>query len=263
MNKIKKLLQLRKQNDSVKLTLVIFIVGIVACISAVNGGISIYNDYRKPVEYVLQPEKNKVTAQDIDELSHIQNVDFATAQTDGTLSIKTDNDTESISIAMVSDDYLKKVYSIHNREGMTCVYLTEKSFNKLKKKMEKTFQNKTANEYKAKVTIDMGQEQKQIIVKLVPLDNTKEQEGAFMAEPSAKLYGEEAKIRAYVTKSDVAGTTVLEIEEKGYAIENRDIVIENENDRKIAFNDIKYQLIIMALCALHMWSFSMTIKKRI
>ena len=51
-----------------------------------------------------------------------------------------------------------------------------------------------------------------------------------------------------MSKSDFTGATTDALEKAGYSIENKEKVIEIENDRNIKLIRIKYQLLIVILC---------------
>lgn len=80
MGKLKKFLKLRKQSDTVKLIMLIMILGIAMLIGVFYEGVKIYIDLQNEVEYIIVPQSNPVTKRQIDELRQIDNVKCVTPQ---------------------------------------------------------------------------------------------------------------------------------------------------------------------------------------
>ncbi|WP_370751927.1 ABC transporter permease [Eubacterium sp.] len=243
MGKLKKLLKLRKQSDTVKLIMLIMILGIAMLIGVFYEGVKIYIDLQNEVEYIIVPQSNPVTKRQIDELRQIDNVKCVTPQKEKNVTVYINGKNSLVKCFQISEEYMDRVYGIERKKGMQNFYLTEQCYEEIKNSAldGRIMENK----FKSKYVI--GEKTGIAEFNCIKI-NDKELNCGFTCEKSSYLYGEDSKIRVCVSKSDFTGATTDALEKAGYSIENKEKVIEIENDRNIKLIRIKYQLLIVILC---------------
>ena len=256
MKKIKEFLKLRKQNDYVKLVILVSILGIAMLIGTVCEGVKMYSDSQNEVEYILIPQNTSVTMRQVNELERIDNVKCATPQKEKNITVTIGGKDNLIKCYQVSEEYMRKVYGIEIKKGMQNFYLSEQCYKDIKNNglmdeiPEKGFKSKYIIGEKTGIA-----EFNCIQMKDKDLDC------GFTYEKSSNLYGEDSKMRVCVMKSDFTGTTTDAIEKAGYSIENKDKVIESENNRRVNLIRIKYQLLIVIICWIYVTTTVSLLKK--
>lgn len=244
MKWLRKFLKLRKQNDTVKIMVLVFLLGVFMIGSVIYNGMNVYWNLSTPVEYILSADSQNITQEAMKKITDTEKVDAASIQKQTSLTIHTVEEELSFECYQISDNYLKNVYHVESSGGMKTFYLTPKAYEKIRKSFEN---NKNNNEIQSKYQI--GDEETGT-AKLVLLEGEmfSDEELAFCQGNSAELSKDCEEIRVYVTKKDLDGMTIKHLENLGYGIQNMEEIQEAEHQLETNFLKIKYEIIIGILC---------------
>lgn len=231
-----KFLKLRKQNDYVKIMLLVFLLGTFMLGSAVYNGIDVYHRLKTPTEYILNYDGGGA----LNKLIKTEGIDAVSVEKKTNLTV----DKTSINCYLISQSYLENVYHINKSSAMKTIYLTPKAYKEVIKNSDNVKQSK--GEFQSKY--QLGEENgvgKFVLLKSELFSNEKI---AFCQGTSADLDENCNEVRTYVTKTDLDGTIINHIENLGYSVKNKITVKEAENSLEINFLKIKYDVLIAFLC---------------
>lgn len=243
MEWLHRFLKLRKQNDDVKILLLLFILGVVMLGRTVYNGIRVYRDIGQPVEYVLLSSGLRgITESALKEIKDTDYVASVGVEKRMNLTIKRGENEEYMECFEISPSYLEEVYGAKASGAMKTFYLTPKAYQML-------HNNEKKDNGKTQINYLLGEEESGI-AKIVLLDNEmfSEEVYAFCQGNTKKLAEEGEEIRVYVTKKDLDGTTIRHFQNLGYTLDNTETVKETEYMRQMLFTKIKYEAVIGILC---------------
>lgn len=246
MGKLKKFLKLRKQNDMIKIILIIFILGCFMLGSAIYEGISIYSELHKPVEYILEADLTKGSSEIIKNLLEIDGVQYAGIQRGNDLTVNISGKGEQIECCYISEEYLKKVYQIKASSGMKIFYLSSKAYNAMIEKMEDRKKEK-GREFQAEYQLGEGERG---IAKFVKMDNEllSGKKIALRCGKAIDFSESNCRVRALITKRSFNGSMEKQIEDLGIMIQNVNTIREMEHFVNLKLLKVKYHIIIGGLC---------------
>lgn len=130
MNRIKKLLRLRKQNDRVKIVFVLFILGIACMLLAISSLYSIAHGLNSPREYTFSMV-GEFNEEQFNELFTIKNVSAASCQAEEVTEFTVGEQVYTYTVNLVSKEYLHQVYHIVDDYVMPVLYVPREEYEKL------------------------------------------------------------------------------------------------------------------------------------
>lgn len=249
MGVIKHFLRLRKQDDRVKVMLILGIVAVVLLAMIVRNVVVLYKYVNTPVEYVLTG--NLSSELRLKEVAALNNVKASSLQSEEFVQIKYKTIETGISTVFLSEQYALQVYGIKTSGNMTTYYANEIAFNQLLKELQLTYNGADTSKYKQdgllvecisgndvsniKIML-LSEEQANVIPTDVPY--------IFSISDSLTLKNKTNTLRVYVDKQDMEQLIVKDIEELGFSMRNREQLIAFESNLNKALIEIRYQFII-------------------
>lgn len=240
----------RKQNDRVKVQLIVGCIGLFCFGYALYHGISLYRLLNTPVEYVC-------TTADFDggldaKLSQVQELDYIDAvsrQEVTSVEITTQRGTLTVPCLKVSEDYLRDAYGLSETSAMQTFYLNQTAYESLLKAVQSP-----EEEIKdVKVGYVMGEEKGTAKLisgsELLPNDSPY----IFCTGDPVCLRKEGRQLRVRVRQQDLDGMQIKELGQLGIQVENQKEIEENRLLQEQKLIEMKYNLFIAALCMCFVW----------
>lgn len=240
--------KIRKQNDYVKIMLILVLLGTGMLGNAITNGVNLYHSTLKPMEYILTGNvTGGINKSQMEEIIEIENVAAASVQTESVLTVKSNENDIVWNCYELSDSYFEEAYKISGSKAMRTFYLTPKAFERLSKSTENL---KKTGIYKLHMDYMLGEEESGI-GQFVLLENEmfSDEEYAFYQGSDADL-SESNQIRVYAEKQDITGITIKSLENLGYEITNSEEVLRAGFQQTKKMIGIKYSIFIGILCFL-------------
>lgn len=244
MKIIKKFLRLRKQNDSVKLITVLFVILLIFVIFTITDICGFYKQINKRTEYILTSsdriEKIELNLSKIEEM----NGNIA-AGIEKDYDISFNGGEISISVKEFSQEYLAKCYGVTddlfylNNSAFALFSSKQNNFTKLYQKDEKKLNGRFQLEQNLNDSIPF----------------------AIKRGNSTSLYAKSGTVTvsAMFDSTNISGETSKSLEGMGFEIENKSDIELLKYNQNLFFVKLKYNFFIILLIAL----FIFVILKRI
>ena len=246
MNRIRKILKLRKQSDRVKVIFALVVSGIMFTCLALSKLTEINQILNIKIEYELEIPMN-FDDSNLQTLAEMENVMAVSKEIAETVDLKLSDDIVTFKAAMLSKEYIEKVYGINDDYTMPVMYISDSGYDMLLNKM-------SGADDLGNLTIRyvMADEEKVAIIKKLNLHagkankdgNENEEAQIIMCADSYNLAHNATNIRLCLSKRNIDGSDIKSIEYAGYSISN-DI---NYITEKYILNEMwliaRYRLII-------------------
>lgn len=246
MNAVKKYLKLRKQNDSVKLITILFVMLIVVLILFASKICKYYRTVNTKTEYVLACSDNLERVKL--KLGKIKEMDGnIAAGTEKNYYITLNNGETSVMVRECSADYLLKAYNINDK----AFYLNESAYKIL---------NNKSTEFMALYQKENSTLNGSFRLNKALSDGTPY---AFKVGTSASLgtESESVIVAAMFKNADISGETAKALEGLGFEIKNKFEIEKQEYNREMFLVKIKYEFYIILLIVLFIAVLLKQIKK--
>ncbi|MBQ9934762.1 MAG: hypothetical protein IJO70_02850 [Lachnospiraceae bacterium] len=255
MSFIKRFLRLRKQDDRVKIMLVLGIIAMVCLIFVIKNTVTMYNYVNSPTEYELMG--NLTSDLKLKELSQLESVKMISLQGDMSASVRYNMNETSVGYMVLSADYASYVYGVKDTTNMTTLYANSLAYEQLLKAL-------SVDRYIYSSVYEAGElvleykagDKEYTSAKVVLVGELPDDEPfVFAIENSVDLKNKANKLRVYVSKQDMEQMIIKEFESRGYFISDKEILLEFQNQLDKLVIDIKYQVIICIMSIL--WIFTL------
>lgn len=235
-------IKIRRQNDYVKIMLVVFLLGIWMIGSSIYNGVKIYGQLWEPTEYIISGSGEKIGNEEIENIEQISGIDGASLQKTTELTIKDLSEEAMYECYNVSKTYLETVYHVNGTGAMKTFYVTPKLYERLE-------ENTKGSQDNIQLNYQIGEDE-QGTARFVKIESNlfSDEEEVFAVANSVDFDEECSEIRVYITEKDLDGTLKRNIESLGYTIENQEVLLEADNELNIGLMRIKYDIGIGVLC---------------
>lgn len=133
----KKFWRIRKQEDRVKIVLLLFLLGIVFLFYGVYNGICLYQAVQTPVEYVLAGDSGEQNlGRKLNEIREWENMAGASIFRESSVLITYQGEETTFSCVELSEEYIKDVYGISQSGATKTFYMNQKAFDMVKETNE-------------------------------------------------------------------------------------------------------------------------------
>lgn len=224
INKIKVLFRLRRQNDSVKIIMLLLLLSSIFLCLSVRQGYLLYNYINEGAEYELElPNTRAGSTINTEALTKIKNIEALSESYNNNIAFSKADKEESQVVTYVSEDYLKTVYGIDNDNSMPTFYMGDKSFNKLCKLFNNIDENEQQNQY----ICTYKESEKAAKAYIKKCSAIKDEALILCVANNHELIQQRTSLRMYLEKKDIDGLVKYELNNAGYSYKE-ELVVENE-----------------------------------
>lgn len=274
MNKIKYFLRLRKQNDTVKLMIILVLAGMVSAGSVLYHVGMICRYVTTPVEYELTANQI-VSAERIRALLQMKGVTAVSRQLNTPVTIRYQGAEAEIQAVVLSQEYVEEMYDRTLPSGAGRIFMNEAAFSNLQQEwienrdgiteVESQKQGDGVAEWDVHYCItatmpdeiagEDGTEMADRPARIIVTKNMAEREEPFvcLADTDQRLIREACSLRIQYRNHDLDGLHVSQLTKLGYVIENEDMILGEEYEIKIKLLHIQYGLVICVICLVGIW----------
>lgn len=271
MGKFRKFLKLRKQEDAVKLVLLLFLLGTGLIIHAVYNGVLLYRQIQSPAEYALvKDEAGSGLKEEFMEIGKWEHISAASLYQETELLVKYKEKEASFSCIELSEAYMKAAYGISESGATKTFYMNQKAFEQIesgeadrevsqssekeRKKLLVTYEITDTDETVA----DKGEKgrgtAKTAEIILIQENVPEEEPFVFCKGEKPSLEKNGAGIRVFAERQDIDGSNVKKMQSSGFTIENISWHQEAEYLQKIRGIRIRYDVLAAAVCFFSSWA---------
>lgn len=268
MKWLKTFLKRRRQDDRVKIILMVILLGSFMLANSIYRVVKLQEQLGERVEYILaEEEQMPIKDSELTEWKELEHVVAISRQTEEILTIYEGEEAVMLNCIGLSDEYLSEVYGIAGKSSdNTAAYSVAKVFYLNQQAYDMLLQAEgfqgmaLADGQNAAdaITIEysMGEDEKKYKGKIVPAENNMGQDlpCAFFKSDKASLKKNTGGVRICVTKDDLAGEMKNYFMGKGYVITNSDAIYQRNYQYEIEILHIKYSLFIAGCCFLLAYS---------
>lgn len=271
----KKFWRIRKQEDRVKIVLLLFLLGIVFLFYGVYNGICLYQAVQTPVEYVLAGDSGEQNlGRKLNEIREWENMAGASIFRESSVLITYQGEETTFSCVELSEEYIKDVYGISQSGATKTFYMNQKAFDMVKETNEAfsykqsgsedtlrmTYETEEAEEGQTQLPEKERKEKKTAEIVRVKEGVNEEEPFVFSAGEKGILIKYGMGIRVCFKGQDMDGSQLRKIQEAGLTVENMQVYQELEHLREGRELHIKYAVglsIICLFCACILWKTSL------
>lgn len=239
MSRFRSLLKLRRQHDSIKFALIMYVCAACFLTHAIIQIAEYANYLNKPAEYIFEACSGEVS--DIIGLGRICQTECVVSASLQRGYIVVSEDDKSLAVSELSAEYLFKCYGIDAARSTERIWLNPTAFDELAGDSQKT-------SVVLSCSVD-GKNKYVEFVKCGALDS--EDAFAVSAGTAASLDGS-GIVRALLDGIDASGDDIRHIENLGYKALNTEDMLVRSHRQEIVFSDVKYSIItavISLVCA--------------
>ncbi len=256
MQWLKRILKLRRQNDSVKLMVLLAVALVVLLVSEIRDVYEIYTYTDTPAEYEMTGNLTDETA--LQELMDMEKVDMISLQAEEGVTLKYKSKEITVNCIYLSEQYLESVYNVGGQGAQSVLYANKAAFDAILRDFEIYSYNHNTEEMKETgfVVQNLSEDKTPASKIVLYTGNTlvpEDEPLVFSIRHKSKLEKTAGKLRVYVAKQDMEQLLLKQIAAKGYSVVNREDILEFENRINLLLQSIKYKAIIILLCGL--WEF--------
>lgn len=241
MNPIIRFLKLRKQNDKVKIAVLMFALAIGFAASACARLSDFWMLSSAPSEYILLPTASgSLSPEKITWLCGSDGVVSASIQRQYTAAVGTGNVQTPLPVAEVSRSYLADCFAIQpDTSGEDVYYLNQAAFDRLSAVLPKG-----SNRGACSVNGGTAHQARFLVCGSIP----GELPAAFHAGTSAGLNPRTAdSVRVMYQDSDITQLRETELSGAGFSIQNRQDLLTGTHEKESCLKDIMYDAVIIAI----------------
>lgn len=271
INKIKYFLTLRKQNDTVKIIVILALAGIASAVSVLYYAWMIYHYVNTPVEYVLTTDR-VVSTEQVNTLLQLEGVNRVSRQSDIPIMLRYQGAETEVSAVLLSQEYVEEMYDVtlpsdtgriimnkaafsdlqtawsENRDGMAEIESQKQEDGSMALdvhyRIAETMSDETAG--------DDVMEQTDRLIRIIVMETARQGEEPFvcLVDTDGSLLRKTHSLRVQYGSHDLDGLHVERLAKLGYALDNEDMILREKYEVQIKLIHIKYGLLLCGICLL-------------
>ena len=282
--KIRNLMKLRRQSDTMKIICILALAGICFLGSFIYHLAGIYSYVNSPVEYVLSGDRT-VSEKKINELMQMESGMVVSRQKNISVTVMYKGLTTTVDCLVISKEYAENILGINTIDGTKRFYMDDETFSEWKRELEESGETGEGIHVEDAVQKNGGME---LDIKYMPdeeeIASPQDDGGASLSDGSSMtvlaspkyktgkisvikggnikekmvftigetkdLQKNANSLRVRFQKHDLDGLHVEKIGKMGYSFENQDTVIKDEYELKLKLIYMKYNLLCFVICLL-------------
>lgn len=274
LNKIRYFLKLRRQNDTVKIMVILVLAGVVSVVSILYHAGLIYYYVKTPVEYVLTAD-HVISTEQIGVVQQLEGVSRISRQIEIPITLQYQGAETEMQAVLLSQEYVEEMYGVKLPSGGRRIFMDEKTFSSVQTEWqdsrEGSVEVKSRKLDDGRVVLDVryriaettaddlsnddavsngGVEQLDRPAQIVVAESRVQGEETFvcLADTENRLPREACSLRVQYENHDLDGLHVEQLTKLGYTIENEEMVLGEKYEIQIKLLHIRYGLVICAIC---------------
>lgn len=248
MKKLLDFLRLRKQYDSIKFALILFVCAVFSLTSGIIQIVSYASYLNKPCEYILEAYSDSASLEiALQKICDTEGAVCASFQYD---YIITTGDNKTLMVSDLSQEYLSMCYGIESDTNSNKVWLNSVAFDEIIGESE-------SDSVRLSYIVD-GKTESAEFIRWEPLDS----ENAYAVSIGTTVtLGNSRTVRVMFDSIDVTGTDVRKIENLGYTVSNREDMLTQSHEQELLFANLKCSIIGAILSLVGGYAFVEVYKK--
>lgn len=234
MKKLLDFLRLRKQYDSIKFALILFVCAVFSLTSGVIQIVSYASYLDKPCEYILEAYSDSASLEiALQKICDTEDAVCASFQYD---YIITTGDNKTLMVSDLSQEYLSMCYGIESDTNSKKVWLNPVAFDEF-------IGDSESDSVRLSYIVD-GKTESAEFIRWESLDS----ENAYAVSIGTTVsLGNSRTVRVMFDSIDVTGTNIRQIENLGYTVSNREDMILESHEQEMVLSEVKYLIITTVL----------------
>ncbi len=253
MNRWRKFLKLRKQNDSVKVLLIFGFIGIISLIRFFSGAFNLYRNIHQPEEYVLTAGGLRPLTGYVDEIRKIDDIKCVCLQKEASVTLNINNRELSFSCLILSPEYMEKVYAVDEKGQMPVFYMNASAAELMKNDGQLSEKDiEEIDGWRVDYVLASDGLSEKSTAKLAFLESRVAEENPliYCSKEEGDLPEGTDNLRVCLSKGDLDGTRVNQFTRMGLDVVNKEEIRIKSANRDGQLLQIKYDGLIAALCIL-------------
>ena len=248
MKKLLDFLRLRKQYDSIKLALILFICAVFFLTSGIIQIVSYASYLNKPCEYILEAYSDSASLEiGLQKICDTEGAVCASFQYD---YIITTGDNKTLMVSELSQEYLRVCYGIESGASSHKVWLNSVAFDEF-------IGDSESDSVRLSYIVD-GKTESAEFIRWEPLDS----ENAYAVSVGTTVtLGNSRIVRVMFDSIDVTETNARKIENLGYTVSNREDMLTQSHEQALLFANLKCSIIGAILSLVGGYAFVEVYKK--
>lgn len=242
MKKLLDFLRLRKQHDSIKFALILFVCAVLFLTSGIIQIVSYASYLNKPCEYILEAYSDSASLEiALQKICDTEGAVNASFQYD---YIITTGDNKTLMVSELSQKYLRVCYGIEAETNSNKVWLNSVAFDEF-------IGDSESDSVRLSYIVD-GKRESAEFIRWKPLDS----ENAYAVSVGTTVsLANSRTVRVMFDSIDVTGTNVRQIENLGYTVSNREDMILEFHDQEMILSEVKHCIITTVLSFIGVFAF--------
>ena len=234
MRKLREFLILRKQYDSIKFALILFVCAVFSLTSGIIQIVSYASYLNKPCEYILEAYSDSASLEiALQKICDTEGAVCASFQYD---YIITTGDNKTLMVSDLSQEYLSMCYGIESGTNSYKVWLNSVAFDEF-------IGDSESDSVRLSYIVD-GKTESAEFIRWESLDS----ENAYAVSIGTTVsLGNSRIVRVMFDSIDVTGTNISQIENLGYTVSNREDMILESHEQEMVLSEVKYLIITTVL----------------
>lgn len=268
--KIKYLMRLRKQNDTVKILVLFVIVALVSVVSILYHAGLIYHYANTPVEYVLSADR-VISIEQINTVLQMEGVTGVSRQMDIPITLRYQGAETEVQAVLLSQEYVEEMYDVKVPSGSQRIFMDERTFSGIKVEWQEngggTSEIESHRQADGREVVDIRYRIAETMVADDAVSNDEadqpdrpaqiifagskvqgEETFVCLADTENRLLREACSLQVQYGGHDLDGLHVEQLTKLGYVIENEKMILGEEYEIKTILLHIRYGLVICVIC---------------
>ena len=230
MKKLFDFLRLRKQYDSIKFALILFVCAVFSLTSGIIQIVSYASYLDKPCEYILDAYSDSASLEiALQKICDTEGAVCASFQRDYIITAEND---KTLAVSELSREYLCDCYGIESNTNSKTIWLNTVAFDEF-------IGESTDTSVRLYYSVD-GKNESAEFIKCDALDS--ETAYAVSVGTTASL-DDSTVVRVMFDSIDVTGSNTRHLENLGYGISNREDMLMQVHEQELLFADVKCSII--------------------
>ena len=242
MKKLLDFLRLRKQYDSIKFALVLFVCAVFFLTSGIIQIVSYASYLNKPCEYILEAYSDSASLEiGLQKICDTEGAVCASFQYD---YIITTGDNKTLMVSELSQEYLRVCYGIESETNSNKVWLNSTAFDEF-------IGDSESDSVRLTYIVD-GKTESAEFIRWESLDS----ENAYAVSSGTTVsLGNSRTVRVMFDSIDVTGTNIRQIENMGYTVSNREDMLTQSHEQEMILFEVKHCIISTVLSLVGSFAF--------
>lgn len=267
INKIKYFLKLRKQNDTVKIIVILALAGIASAVSVLYYAWMIYHYVNTPVEYVLTTDRG-VSTEQVNTLLQLEGVSRVSWQRDIPVLLRYQGAETEVSAVLLSQDYVEEMFDMTLPSDVRRIIMNKAAFFDLQTEWSEDREGMAAVEGRKQEdgsmaldvryriaetmsdeTADNAMKQTERSIRIIVTETARQREEPFvcLVDTDGSLLREAYSLRVQFGSHDLDGLHVERMVKLGYVVENEETILREKYEVQIKLLHIKYGLLLCVI----------------